>query len=204
MKHSDEADIAISKVLAGLRDVETPDGMERRILRQLEQRAAQRSTSWLQWSLPLAAVGTVACGMLVAVALRSSHKPAPIPPSIARVATSPMAAAAPANSLAPEQPHRVPTAKHRIVRSSKASEAATAELGFPAPPLPLTDEEKLLLRLAQGGIPKSVVLLDPEALAEREAKAEKDFRERMEQTPETVSATSLQAKLKNLDEGVKR
>ncbi len=40
MKNSDEA---IERVLAGLRDVEAPAGMERRILDGLEERAARRA-----------------------------------------------------------------------------------------------------------------------------------------------------------------
>src|SRR5580700_4931897 len=49
MKNSEEA---IERVLAGLREVETPDGMERRILDGLEGRAAQARSGWRR-SMPM-------------------------------------------------------------------------------------------------------------------------------------------------------
>ena len=46
MKSSEEA---IEKVLAGLRDAEAPDGMERRILERLDERTSMQSRSRPIW-----------------------------------------------------------------------------------------------------------------------------------------------------------
>jgi hypothetical protein len=54
---------------------------------------------------------------------------------------------------------------------------------FPAPPMPLTEQEKLLLQVAQRGAtmpapsldPKPAPMLDPDQLALREAKSEAAF-----------------------------
>ena len=50
MKNSDEA---VAKVLAGLRDVETPEGLERRILDSLEERPARRAEAGRRWYGPV-------------------------------------------------------------------------------------------------------------------------------------------------------
>ncbi|HMF53802.1 MAG TPA: hypothetical protein VK593_05590, partial [Edaphobacter sp.] len=71
MKNSGEA---IEKVLAGLRDADTPAGMERRILAGLEERAAARAQSGWRQLLPVwlvaparpVAVGSLVCGVALA------------------------------------------------------------------------------------------------------------------------------------------
>ena len=54
-------------------------------------------------------------------------------------------------------------------------EAQTA--GFPAPPLPLTDQEKLLLRLAHRNDPQDMTLLNRDAQAAQSAKATEQFQQ---------------------------
>src|SRR5882757_1466057 len=73
MKNSEEA---MEKVLAGLRDVEAPAGMERRILDGmlgLEEQGVRSGSGWRRW-LPIwlvapgrpVAVGSLVCGIAVA------------------------------------------------------------------------------------------------------------------------------------------
>src|SRR5437588_13103462 len=66
MKNSGEA---MEKVLAGLRDADAPDGMERRILAGLEERAAAGSQSSWRRLLPVWVVAparSVVCGVALA------------------------------------------------------------------------------------------------------------------------------------------
>jgi hypothetical protein len=49
--------------------------------------------------------------------------------------------------------------------------------GFPAPPLPLTDQEKLLLRLAHRNHAQDLTLLNRDAQAEQSAKAAQQFQQ---------------------------
>jgi hypothetical protein len=48
---------------------------------------------------------------------------------------------------------------------------------FPAPPLPLTEQEKLLLRLAHRRNPEDTAILNPAAQAAQSAKANDQFQQ---------------------------
>jgi hypothetical protein len=209
MKNSDEA---IEKVLAGLRETEAPDGMERRILRALEERASARPRSMWRRLLPLwliaparpVATMSLACGIafagLFAVALaipairRLGHAPAQSSPrSLAQSKSN----SAPAGSLslaAPTSPETVaksaelppPRSGMRSVTKTNASRpkvvrdsesVALNEMhgaSFPAPPMPLTEQERLLLRIAHKGDPVELAMLDPVVRAARDAEEKAD------------------------------
>jgi hypothetical protein len=47
----------------------------------------------------------------------------------------------------------------------------------PAPPLPLTKEEKLLLRIARTAGPEELAMLNPDERARREAESEAEFQQ---------------------------
>jgi len=47
----------------------------------------------------------------------------------------------------------------------------------PAPPLPLTKEEKLLLRVVHAGGPEELAMLNPDERARREAESEAEFQQ---------------------------
>jgi hypothetical protein len=51
----------------------------------------------------------------------------------------------------------------------------------PAPPLPLTEQERLLVRIAETGSPQEIALLNPEMRAKEEAKREAEFQRAFEQ-----------------------
>jgi hypothetical protein len=59
--------------------------------------------------------------------------------------------------------------------ASALGEAQTAS--FPAPPLPLTEQERLLLRLAHRGDSGTAAILNPDALAAQTAKAAEQFQQ---------------------------
>jgi hypothetical protein len=49
--------------------------------------------------------------------------------------------------------------------------------GFPAPPLPLTEQEKLLLRLAHRNDPQNMALLNRDVQAAQSAQATQQFQQ---------------------------
>jgi hypothetical protein len=57
---------------------------------------------------------------------------------------------------------------------------------FPAPPLPLTEQERLLLRFAHRGDPDSMAILNPEVRAAQTAKATEQFQQFFE-----INATEM-------------
>jgi hypothetical protein len=202
MKNSDEA---IAKVLAGLRESEAPDGMERRIQKALEDQATAQSRSVWGGSRPIwsaapmrpvmtrsLAWGVALSGMFVVVlaipAIRrlghggaQSHsqskmnstpaKSLPLaPPEI--VAKS---AQLPSPKSSARSVIKKNTSSAKAVRDSD-SEALNEMHGasYPAPPMPLTEQEKLLLRIAHKGDPVELAMLDPVVRAARDAEEKAD------------------------------
>jgi hypothetical protein len=167
-------DEAIDKVLAGLRDAEPSTGLGRRILEGLEHRATQR---WYWNSLGNWAVaGGLALSVLAISLIASVHRGtriAPQHPDQARPAEL-AAANSPAAKAIGAEPVRAPHI-HRM-RARVATVKAASEQGFPAPPMPLTDQEKMLLRLAHRADPaEEIAMLTPEGKAVRDAQADAEF-----------------------------
>jgi hypothetical protein len=185
MNNSDSND-SVERVLAGLRDIETPTGMDRRILAAMHQRAAANNnparssiTSPLLWLAATAAV-------IVAVTLwwRTPSHPTPNLAIHGQTTTLSTAQKAVAPSVARNE------TTGTICQSSKAgcpiyeakrnewdhsSEARTAaqELApqttplpdtvaasHPAPSLPLTQQEQQLLRIVHKGDPIELASLN--------------------------------------------
>jgi hypothetical protein len=195
MKNSEET---IERVLAGLRDVETPEGMERRILDGLEGRVQARSglgrfaPAWLAMPSRPVATMSLMCGIafagLFAIALaipairRFGHTPA-------QSLSQPKVNSVSVESLIPAVPETV--AKNAQLRSSGSGARFAArknairtkavrdtdsvalnemhDASFPAPPMPLTEQERLLLRIVHKGDPVEMAMLDPAVRAARDA-----------------------------------
>lgn len=186
MKDSDEM---VDRVLAGLREVEAPAGLERRVLAAMEERAVTR-VGWLpmRWVL---ACAVVAVGVAGAFILR------PAPVRVEKVA----AVAVP--KMQPVRGERVqkrnteirtgtalPTGPHissnrtafRVAqndlrpRTVRAAATVREEAGgFPAPPMPLTDAEKLLLRVAHRADATELTPLNAEARERQSAEFDQEF-----------------------------
>jgi len=198
MKNSGEA---IDRVLAGLRDANAPGGMERRILAGLEERAAARSRSGWRQLLPVwliaparpVAVGSLVCGAVVAGVFviafaipairRSGHTAEPgrrnsvVAGATALTGTE----AAPESARSPLRSGGRVTGQKRSAAGAEAARdgdsAALEEMhaaSYPAPPMPLTEQERLLLRLVHKDDPVELAMLDPKlrALQDLEDKAE--------------------------------
>jgi hypothetical protein len=183
-----DADGTIERLLAGLRDAEPPGGMERRILEALDGMGAREvAASTSPWRRPLhpALAMLLACAVILMVTFtvqQRKHVPGqqfvPLKPkyglkgapkifSSLRVGQKPQHAPADQRVRAPRgMTSRVPPS---------AGEAQTAS--FPAPPLPLTEQERLLLRLAHRGDADTTAILNPDVRAAQTAKATQQFQQ---------------------------
>lgn len=156
-------DKAIDKVLAGLREAEPSRGIERRILAAIEAREQPAGNRlWGKLLRP-----AIALSLLCAVFLAGHF--------LWRVSTPVMIVATEAPG--PQRiPEKTPTVAPRIM--SRQRHVWTAQLAsYPAPPLPLTEQEKLLLRLAHGRDVKDLAILNPEVRAEQSAKTTQQFQQ---------------------------
>jgi hypothetical protein len=223
MRRSDEA---IERVFAGLRDVEAPAGMERRILEGAEGRAAERVKPaaerfwavwrrvrlvWLvapQWRMgALPAVGcAVVAGMMAVAVMMSSHrrastltasemgraamKQAPVTAASSAAAEAAEMAANEAEPLAvgagARPMHKMSVRGVKVVRDEDS--VAVREMraaSHPAPPPPLTEQEKMLLRVAQVGDPQEMAMLNPEIRAKKEAQSDQEFQRFFERATAT-------------------
>jgi hypothetical protein len=148
-------DALLEKVLAGLRDAEPSPGFERRILASLDGIDAHqiRRPRWLR---PVIGLACAVCAAVVVHNFR--HVPT------VRV-TSPVMTVA---TKAPE-PESVPPPATRIL----SRVMVRTKPRHPAPPLPLTEQEKLLLRLAHR--PDDATILNPVTREAQSARATTEF-----------------------------
>jgi hypothetical protein len=147
-----DADERIERLMAGLRDAEPSPGMKRRILEAMEAHQA-RPSPWLSCP-PVSKVN------------QPSH-----PPANVRQRTQPVAVAH-KDSIGPRR--SAPRVAARRPRDLTAlSDVPSA--GFPAPPLPLTEQERMLLRVARRDDAKNKALLNPDLQAAQSAKNTEQF-----------------------------
>jgi hypothetical protein len=201
MKHSDEA---IEKVLAGLRYVDAPVGMERRIQDGLEERAARRAEAGRRWYGPVwrgVPVAYMACGvavvglavvmLMVPAVRRFGHGGVQSQMGVAPVKLMPAMRSTIANRDTETVLHasdvrfvkRPDAAESGLVRASVSDGGSeddvalseTRAASFPAPPMPLTDQEKLLLRLAHKNDPVELATFDPKLRELQDAEDQAEF-----------------------------
>jgi hypothetical protein len=201
MKNSEDS---IEKVMAGLRDSEPPSGMELRIFTAVQKRASERyKASWWQrtstgmsWRLrgSLLQSGAVLAAIVIVLSARFYRSGEKSP--LSSITTSPrnLTAAHPAESSFPtasatpeaeiKRPALITTTPHQSihvqrVQSIRAEDSlALREMmapSHPAPPMPLTKEEKLLLRVVHKGDPAELAMLDPEVRARLIADSRAEF-----------------------------
>jgi hypothetical protein len=171
-----DPDRTIENLLAGLRDAEPPPGMHHRIL---DAMAAGPATAYgSRRRLYLAIAISLACALAITIWVQY---PRHIPANLGNYTTNVEAPRTkPAQTVAdktPREPRR-PTSKV-LLRPIHAGEVSYAEQspGFPAPPLPLTEQEKLLLRLAHRNDAQDMTLLNPDVQAQQSAKATQQFQQ---------------------------
>ncbi len=209
MKSSEEA---IEKVMAGLREASASPGLERRILEAVEGRVSVRSQSgWHQWrpgapgrlagasagrsfAWGVAAAGVLTAAVVIPSTYRMRHAPAPSGVSPAGTVSQPRAASGHiakspqiflpgSGSRSAKRPVTTRTRLDRDTNSAAQQEARA--VSYPAPPMPLTEQERLLLRIVHAGDPVELAMLNPEIRAKREAEDEAEF-QRFFPPPATV------------------
>ncbi len=189
-KSSDEA---IQQVLAGLRDCEAAAGMERRILEAVRDRPSARpAANWggLRPVAHWAAMWPLAGGLVlvvISVSLsfflihRTGHSPTRLSVQAARAeSVSPAASGkiAEENGSKTIARTRGNAAAQKRVRANAGDLVILRDMrtpSHPAPEAPLTEEEKLLLRIAHRGNAEEFALLNPEMQARQDAQIEADF-----------------------------
>jgi len=200
MKNSEEA---IEKVLAGLRGVDAPEGMERRILNSLDDsldglrngESRRLRSGWRElipvglgmsawqmaggrviWGVALAGAFVLAVAVptmrrVGRAAVDSKRSVAPVESStgVAGVEAVPRAN----SEAAAKRGLRVSTGSHaRSIGGAKVQSATVDDMDAlaleemraasqPAPPLPLTKQERLLLHVAREGAAEELAVLDP-------------------------------------------
>jgi hypothetical protein len=190
-----DAERTIERLLAGLRDAEPPGGMEHRILEALDGMGAREvAASASFWRRPLrpALAMLLACAVILMVACtvqQRKHVPGqqliPLKPteglngapnifSSLRVSQKPQHAAPDEKVQSPRRTtSRIPVKRPQDAPAVGETQAAS----FPAPPLPLTEQERLLLRLAHRGDSDTTAILNPDVRAAQTAKATEQFQQ---------------------------
>jgi hypothetical protein len=155
MNNSDEV---LDRLLKGLRDAEPPAGMEARILRAMESPAPAP----VNWRLCAA---MAACLSLAAAWDIAMIKGPPLP--VLPMYNPPV--------VATEMTARPEVHRAHAVKPALAAPVEVAS--FPAPPLPLTEQEKLLLRLAHKQDASNSPALNPAVREAQMAKANEQFQQ---------------------------
>ena len=196
-----DPDEAVDRVLHGLREVRPDTGFEQRIasrLERLDRRAKpttlQRLPLWLRTVLKAHGVALGGCvaalAALCLLAAPSFHVTARLPahplqasapllpvPQRQSIKDEPLLAVAPLRRAASASPHR---ARHPLqVRSSTSNDAALLALDHApsmlAPAMPITEQERLLVRIARQRQPEAYALLNPAVRAKKEAEDHSSF-----------------------------
>jgi hypothetical protein len=171
-----DADRTIERLLAALRDAEPSTGIARRILQTMEAREAEASAPFWTRLRPVAtSLATALAITAVLIIALHHHRSAPADtrshaPAVHRT-TQPEAVVQQA-PIAPRRPAERGS-RRRLVSAVPETQAAS----FPAPPLPLTEQEKLLLRLAHRRNPEDTAILNPAVQSAQAVKATEQFQQ---------------------------
>jgi hypothetical protein len=176
-----DADRTIERLLAGLRDAQPPGGMERRILEALGGAGAREVASVPLWRRRLrpAIAMLLACTVILIVAFTvQQRKHVPGQQFVPLKPTEGLNGAPNISSSlrVGQKPQKIRSHRGAISRISPAG-GETRTASFPAPPLPLTEQEQLLLRLAHRGDADNLAILNPDARAAQTAKAAEQFQQ---------------------------
>ena len=187
-----DADATIERLLAGLRDAEPSAGIERRLLAAMETHPAVASaSSWHRLTLPWLWAMAMLLACVLAFTLKV-HRHRDTPAYIRSHAT---AAGAPQATMPKAVAQIAPTRRQRRASPLSPKPPHTRDVlaetaGFPAPPLPLTNQEKLLLRLAHRIDAQDMTLLNRDAQAEQSAKATQQFQQFFDINPTEMRTES--------------
>ncbi|AFL90284.1 hypothetical protein Terro_4077 [Terriglobus roseus DSM 18391] len=175
-----DIDKNLERVLRGLREVAPDASLEVRIAQALrEAQPEATSVRWFgDWSHALRLAGAVAvCAVLVAIVMRPSHERRTSKVAHHAPLVEPMIATQPPARVAVVIKRREGAPSRRLVPDvtipHDTANATAQPQSFPAPPLPLTEQERLLIRLAHRDDPVQLARLGPGPRDDR-YQAEKD------------------------------
>ncbi len=134
----------IDETLAALGSARPPAGMQARILQAVEERAAA-PRGWSGWTLPVGAFGVVAVVVLIGWGLRHrvpENGAAVEPPSVATVSHTPQKASGERAAAGVKQ-------RPKMTKYMVAAQTLPSEQRIVAGPEPPTEQERLLVRLAE-------------------------------------------------------
>lgn len=207
-----DSEQAIETVLSGLQNADAPPGMERRILTALQDQAPAQPLSvwrrinplWLAFHAHKAAILVTACsaaGVLVfslyfpafhhtdRTLAPSQNSPAYVQPrpSTATQETFQAAGLSASTFIARPAKNSHPRRAPAIDAEASLAEREMHAASLPEPPMPPTEQEKLLLRIVHSNDPVELAELDSTAWAERIATEKADFQRFFE--PKQSAAT---------------
>jgi hypothetical protein len=191
----DQPDNAIDKVLAALRDAPPPEGMDARIAQRLDQHAQHTQTRpTSHWRALLtgqslaaawfrgAATGAVAALLTVAAVFAFHHASTPAPQQAA-MSPNRNPAITPV-SVSPRNTTPYPCAHPAAFKLATAAKPHAAEIPWtvdiaentapsrPAPVMPLTAQERQLVRLVRASNPNELAAISHETHAKQQDAAE--------------------------------
>ena len=196
MKTSEEI---IHQALTGLRDTQAPTGLEDRVLQALQDRASstsvwrwwrplERTTRSWAWGVAVAGVAVAFLSLTVSSAHRRGHGTADSKRQPISEKAQPMSAQ---NAVAVEHvpvstPHGMSTKRVAARREAQKVQSLSGEDAIalsemrapshPAPKMPLTEQEKLMLRIVRGGDPVELAELDPRVRDAQYAQQKAEFK----------------------------
>jgi len=171
-----DPDRTIENLLAGLRDAEPPPGMHRRIV---DAMLAGRATVYSSRPRLQPAIAiSLACALAITIWIQHHRH---IPANLRSYTTNvDVPRTKPPQTAADRTPRELRRSTSRaLLKPTHASEVSYEEEspGFPAPALPLTEQERLLLRLAHRNDAQDMNLLNPNVQAQQSAKATQQFQQ---------------------------
>jgi hypothetical protein len=194
MKNSEEA---IETVLEGLRNCAPPVGLEQRALAAARAAAAGGAMprlGWPAWAWGVGLAGSVAGIVAICIAISPEvwREPHPAQPKLgSSLATSPSSADSRVQEADERSDAQFAGRSVRPVRLVGASYSArlrnTRATSHPAPEEPLTEQEKLLLRVVRTGNPHGIAMLDPDLRARQMVEQETEFEKFVGQSTEKQS-----------------
>jgi len=216
MNHANCND-TVDRVLAGLRDIEAPAGMDRRILAALHQRAETNTSAvrssitspllWvaataaaivaitLWWSTPSHTTPNLAIHTQTTTTLSTAQKAAA--PSMARseIICQSNKAGCPIHDAKRHEWDHSSEARSAVTEPPTTPEAAplpdTLAASHPAPPLPLTEQEQLLLRILHKGDPIELASINNDFRDQQPIRDAEDF-QRFFKPPDAPHPTEAQ------------
>jgi hypothetical protein len=185
MKEHNQHDQEIDTVLRALREAVPPAGMDARIVERLQRQAPASPATGTWWRGAIAGAAFTLT-LAVCVVLLLLHGARPTPRHANATANDVVSSMSPvnfqSNSVAHEdggQPCASPSVLHAgsIVRKRNPQSLHTLHVvrSHPAPEMPLTTEERELVRLAHSADPKQLAAPDPETQAKLEAQESAEF-----------------------------